>query len=63
MIGYVSRVKKGSVELPTRLNPNGAQETCGRERNKQSRVLEKLTMPQIVKRKQKALLIAREIYA
>jgi hypothetical protein len=32
MIGYVSKVQKGSVELPTRQNPNGAQETCGRKR-------------------------------
>jgi len=36
-------------------NPNGALETCGCERNKQSRVLEKLTMPQIGKRTQKTL--------
>jgi len=47
--------KGGSVELPTSRNPNGAQGTCGCERIKQSRVLEKLTMPVIVKRTQKTL--------
>jgi hypothetical protein len=49
--------KVGYVELPTSQNPSGAQETCGRERIKQSRVLEKLTMPQLVKGTQKALTI------
>lgn len=49
--------KEGSVEMPTSQNPNGAQETCGRERIKQNRVLEKLATPRLVKKTQKALTI------